>query len=249
MRISAFLQLYNELSNGHLRRCLDNCRRWADAIYIYDDCSTDGSRDVYPEYTPANRVILGESRDFNAEIFHKQQLLDLVKLEGITDWIVWIDGDAVFDSYYTENMRHLLEDIESAGADCGDCGHLNLWRHPAWHRLDSGFNDLRPVCFWKMSDKLHYRPRSGLHRQQFPAGMGKPVRMPFSMLHYGFASREGIVRKYRTYKSLGAANVDRLADETTLELAKVPALWFPAGLLPPDYNTCEKPVGGDLLAE
>ena len=51
MRLVAFLQLRNELENGNLIRCLENCKKWADDIYIYDDCSDDGSQEIYQKYT------------------------------------------------------------------------------------------------------------------------------------------------------------------------------------------------------
>lgn len=241
MRISAFLQLYNELSNGHLRRCLDNCRQWADAIYIYDDCSDDGSRSVYLEYTSPERIILGERRDFDREIFHKQQLLELVRQEGATDWIAWIDGDAVFDANLTSRMREILSGVESLGADAASAHNLNLWRSESWYRLDSKFNNLDQVSFWKCSPALYYSPEVGLHRQQFPLGIAHKVHLPHNLLHYGFATREGIIRKYLTYKSLKAAAVDRLICERKLSMAKVPAELYPPGLLPPDHEVSVAP--------
>lgn len=234
LKISAFLQLYNEHSSGHLRRCLDNCSRWADSIYIYDDCSTDGSREVYREYTDASRVILGQDRAFNREIFHKQELLDLVKRENCTDWIAWIDGDAVFDRVLTERMRLVLENLDVHGFDSASVHYLNLWRSESHYRLDSGFNKLNPICFWKLSPDLHYDPADGLHRDQFPLGLQKTVHLPHNFLHYGFASREGIARKYLTYKRLGGEgrSLDRLIDEDGLKLAEVPAELYPDGCLP-----------------
>ena len=92
MRIVAFLQLYNELENGNLVRCLENCTKWADDIYIYDDCSDDGSQDVYLKYTERGNIIFGSERNFKKELFHKQSLLEMA-LKSRPDWIGWIDGD------------------------------------------------------------------------------------------------------------------------------------------------------------
>jgi len=109
MRLVAFLQLYNELENGNLIRCLENCKRWADDIYIYDDCSTDGSQEVYTQYTEKKNIILGSTHDFSMELFHKQQLLDLV-LGSNPQWIGWIDGDCVLCKELTERCKTLGKD-------------------------------------------------------------------------------------------------------------------------------------------
>ena len=107
MKIAAFLQLYNELENGHLIRCLENCRQWADEIFIYDDASTDGSWKVYFDYTDKDHVIFGKGRDFQAEIFHKQELLSLVQKSN-PDWIFWQDGDAILNRCMTTSLHEML---------------------------------------------------------------------------------------------------------------------------------------------
>lgn len=104
MKIIAFLQLYNELEKGHLTRCLTNCAQWADEICIYDDCSTDGSEDIYNLYAPPGNIIRGSLRDFAAEQYHKAALLELA-LSKEPDWIGWIDGDATLDRALTSDPK------------------------------------------------------------------------------------------------------------------------------------------------
>lgn len=241
MKLVAFLQLYNELSNGNLIRCLENCKKWAQEIFIYDDCSTDGSYDVYMQYTDASHVIVGNSRNFAHELYHKQRLLQLT-LASSPDWIGWIDGDTVLCKWILDNYHQFLSQFAAEGYDAIKVHNMNLWRHPAFYRLDNSFNDLWHVVFWRNNGKLNYQPSEGLHQQQFPKGLGKIGKLADDqvLIHYGFASELGIARKYLTYKSYGQRgwDLDRLVDEqTSFSLVKVPRHIYPEENLPPDYDT------------
>lgn len=242
MKIAAFLQLYNEFENGHLIRCLENCQKWATDIFIYDDCSTDSSRDAYLKYTSSSNIIFGKHRSFDTEIFHKKQLLELC-LRSNPNWIAWIDGDAVFSREITNNCVTILR--EHNAYDGLRIPYLNLWRHPAFYRTDNLFYGLQPLAFWKNNGRLHYNPKKGLHGQQFPDGMDKIVTLGGDkfFLHYGFASENWIVRKYLTYKSYGQNgwSLDRLIDENGLTLVKVAKDLYPEELVPSDYDRVVPP--------
>lgn len=245
-RVVAFLQLYNESSNGHLERCLTNCSDWADEIFIYDDGSTDGSHEVYWDYTDRRNVILGERNDFNGEIAHKAELLKLA-LSSEPDWIGWIDGDDTLDRYLTENLQDMIEECERMECDGMEIRNLNLWKHPAYARMDSMFNDCLKVNFWKNTGYLHYANQSpGLHRHQHPDGITNIAEVHNRhLLHYGFSDREWIIQKYLTYKSLGQSGwpLNRLIDEiTNFDLVKVPEEVYPANQVPEDWATAEMPL-------
>ena len=49
MKICGFLQIYNELEKGNLKRCITNLKKYCDYIAVYDDGSTDGSFDYLVE--------------------------------------------------------------------------------------------------------------------------------------------------------------------------------------------------------
>lgn len=246
MKIAAFLQLRNEHQNGNLIRCLSNCRQWSDEIWIYDDASDDGSQDIYLDYTTRDRIIFGTKRDFGAEVFHKQQLLTKV-MRSRPDWIIWIDGDTILCRRWTEKCRDILANCDRMGMDGVYLHNLNLWRHPAYYRLDMAFDGLWHMVAWKASGRLHYTPRMGLHQQQFPHGILCPGRAPYEepLIHYGFASHKAIVNKYLMYKAHGQRghNLDRLIDEqTSFVLQKVPREWYPEENVPSDYDQAPLPA-------
>lgn len=243
MKIVAIMQLRDELEKGNLIRCLDNTAKWADEIVIYDDCSIDGSRDVYSKYT--KHVTFGKKPMFRKENYVKASLLQKALVLKPT-WIVWQDGDAIMDRMLTENMSEILRRVQESGKTALQVHYLNLWRHPAWHRLDNKFNGLWPVAFWLNTGRLHYKPLPGLHRQQYPLGIEprKIARAGYQILHYGFASESAIVRKYLTYKGCGQDgwNLDRLIDESTsYELAKVRKDLYPEDNIPADWEMAEMP--------
>lgn len=243
MRLVAFLQLFNENETGNLVRCLDNCKVWADEIFIYDDCSTDGSQDIYKMYTDDSHIIYGTKREFDAELFHKQQLLNLV-LKTDPQWIGWIDGDTTLCKHLTRNVKEYLLELQEKGFDGCFLHNLNLWRHPAFYRLDSSFNGLWHVVFWKNNKVLRYEPTKRLHGQQYPIGMQTIFQASpqYPLLHYGFSSELQIVKKYLTYKSYGQSgdNLDRLINEKTLSLVKVDKAFYPDDP-PQDYDLAETP--------
>ena len=244
-KVVAFLQLYNEEETGHLIRCLTNCQSWADEIFIYDDGSTDNSREVYREFTDEKNIIFGGENDFKSELAHKEALLHLA-LRASPDWIGGIDGDDSLDRDLTKNLRERLSWVEESGGDGVILHNMNLWKNESFYRRDNHFNDLKKVNFWKNTGKLCYMNTSpGLHRPQHPDGLECLIELPANrLLHYGFASREWIIQKYLTYKGLGQRGwaLDRLIDEmSSFELAKVPLNAFPIGQVPNDWHTVETP--------
>lgn len=250
MKLIAFLQARNESEQGNLIRYLENIKNIADEICIIDDASTDDSMEIYQKYTEKDNIIQSPQRMFGHELFLKAALLP-VALKHNPDWIVWTDADTILSRSLTENCREVLQDVESKGFDGAYLHNLNLWRHPAFYRVDNQFNGLSHLVFWRNSGNLRYEPYPGLHQAQYPKGMNKITKLCglenggfHELLHFGFASEENIARKYLTYKSYGQSGwaLDRLIDEqSSFDLRRVPKELFPAENIPPDYDTVEKP--------
>lgn len=243
------LQARNESESGHLKRYLENIKKIADEIFIVDDASTDNSLEIYQQYTDKDHILRSEKRNFSNELYLKAALLPII-LKSNPDWIVWSDADTILSKDLSD--RHLLaeflEHLNRNDHDGAYLHNLNMWRHPAFYRYDNQFNGLWHMVFWKNTGRLHYNPSPGLHQQQFPHGILKPHggrdNPNHELLHYGFASKDDIIRKYLTYKSYGQSGwaLDRLIDEqSSFVLRKVPKDLFPAENLPDDYDTVEIP--------
>lgn len=241
-KIIAFLQLYNESEKGNLVRCLENCKQWSDEIVIYDDASTDDSLNIYLNYTDRNNIIIGTENEFNKELYHKQKLLELA-LSKDPDYIGWIDGDDIFDKALTEDMQGFLNYLPS-NIDAVWLHNVNLWRDECFYRVDSEFNSNEKANIWRNNGNLKYEPSIGLHKPQTPIGLENYIKYGHNLIHYGFSSERSIVRKYLDYKKQGQNGwmLDRLIDESSMRLFKLPKEVYPTKNIPLHYDTVEEPI-------
>ena len=235
MKIIGFSQLRNELSNQNLEnwfRCMEFC----DFIYIYDQDSTDGSKEYYKNY-PNTVVIESPVNDFEREISCKDILLTkLLREHPDVDWIFWIDGDTILDGRLLKNdakeIRYVLKKATEHKIDTLVLGHYNLWRSDLHHRVDNDYDWFHKNgrrVFWRNNGHLKFVDNGGLHQPQYPHGLHKQARIDRNLIHRGFATDEQIINRHRLYKSKGQSgpSLDRLLDENTLEVQEVPPDVFP----------------------
>lgn len=232
LKLTAMLQMYNELEQGNLPRYMDSISRYCDSLVVYDDGSTDGSIDyIIDEWSDKIELKFyrSDKNDFVAEVDHKSKLLEMSRELG-TNWLFRIDADEVIEKRGEDGgIRQLCERGDSEGFDSFAFRNANLWRNPRYYRLDNSFNDFVSCRLWKITDNVKYTQTSrGLHQRAVPQGLCKETWADSITLHYGFASDESIIRKYKTYKSHGQSGWDlyRLIDERSLMIAKSKNEWF-----------------------
>jgi len=221
LRLLGFLQMYNESENDNLIRVLNHMKNFCDEIVIYDDGSTDDSVEIALKYT--KHVIRGKTNDFQNELQHKQQLLNLA-LSLNPDWIVWLDADEVFDrDGTTHGIRALCNYGNVKGIDGFSFQEFNLWKSTNKYRVDGLWNKLWQVRLWKNNENLKFLQEKGLHRQIYPLGLKKIYRSDIKVIHYGFSSEKKIKEKYEMYKKNGQTGklLNMLIDETTIKLKKI----------------------------
>jgi hypothetical protein len=248
MKIIGFTQIRNELSKGNLHNWLKQMFEFCEYVYIYDQNSDDGSKEVYKNH-PNLIVVESEINDFKNEIFCKNILLEkLLNEHPDTDFIFWLDGDSLIDDNLLKDnnliLNSILENAIKNNVDGILMEHYNLWRSDIYYRVDSNYHDLSSgVCaIWRNNGNLHYHKVSGLHQQQFPNGMTKKIKIPFGIIHRGFATDYQIITKYNLYKSHGQNgwDLDRLLDETNLTVEKLPTdvlpSWFELTDVEPPMN-------------
>jgi glycosyltransferase involved in cell wall biosynthesis len=224
MKLAAFLQIYNEETKGNLRRCLDSLSLYCDVICIYDDASTDNSVEVAESYEKV-RLIRGDKNEFNKEIHHKQKLLEFTK-QFNPDWLFWMDADEIIEKRGEDGaLRDLCRDTRF---DSYDFRQVNFWRSERYYRVDGQFNSGIFRRLWRCKLQVEYSVADGLHRKPYPENTDPVKTSDLRILHYGFASTDNIVDKYRTYKQHGQSGwaLDRLVDETRLTLAATDKEWL-----------------------
>ena len=230
-KIVGFSQLHNELELGNLEnwfKCMEVC----DEIYIFDQASTDGSREFYKKFDNVH-IIESDTNRFEEELVCKQELLDkLLAEQPDTDWIIWMDGDTLLDARLLERpnpesdetvLHELLFNLDLNKIESASLGHYNLWRSDVWHRVDDQYDHFMHagrMALWKNNGKLKFNVEEGLHKSQHPVGIRNSVRLQFNLIHRGFATDEQILKKYENYKSRGQSGwaLDRLLEESTLKV-------------------------------
>lgn len=229
MKIIGFTQIRNELSKGNLHNWLRQMFEICEYVYIYDQNSDDGSKDVYKDY---NKLIVIESKtnDFKNEIICKDILLKkLLSEHQDTEFILWLDGDSLIDANLTngncEILYSICEHAKKNNIDGILFEHYNLWRSDIHYRVDNRYHDLNHgVCaLWRNNGNLEFSKLNGLHKPQFPNGIVKTTKIPFGIIHRGFATDYQIMTKYNVYKAHGQNGwaLDRLLDEATLQTQKI----------------------------
>ncbi len=98
------------------------------------------------------------------------------------------------------------------------------------------------MAFWKNTGNLMFNTEVGLHKSQHPVGIRTAARMPFNLIHRGFATDEQILTKYDNYKSRGQSGwaLDRILNESTLRVEKVPREELPHWLEVDEQNPKQK---------
>lgn len=203
-----------------------------DYIYIYDQASTDGSKEFYKNYTKTV-VIESETNDFMHERRCKDDLLKKLREEHPDcDWVLQADGDIIIDGRLIKNNGNRLREIcDITPVECGfiSVGHLNLWRSDIHYRVDSQYHCINEggiICLWRFNKDLHFPRVGGLHGSPTPIGItGVEHRHQYYYIHRGFATDERVMAQYDMYYSHGQRgwDLERLMHEdNNLDLRVVP---------------------------
>ena len=235
VKIVAFIQMFNEVKKGNLRRCLENCKQWADDIAIYDDASTDDSVAVAREYTP--HILLGKQNAFHHELAHKQELLQLA-LTLNPDWIMWVDCDEILDRHGTTGGLRTLAETARPEIDVFAFREVNLWRSQTYARKDAKFESARFPRLWRVIDGICFKIREGLHHRLVPITNTQTEQSSIRVIHYGFWAYKRMLEKIGAMEPRkqfhAIARKNWILDERGCDCYRVPTDWFPEENVPPD---------------
>ncbi len=229
--IICICQIYNELDKGNLDRFVKCIMPHVDGLAVFDDGSTDGSYEYMLKHTP--HVIRGEKTDLADEMRKKQVLLDYA-LQLKPDFILWLDADEVFTANANSKLQELCAYCVENQIDGISFHELNLWRSKSWRRTDNMYDDGWFVRLWRVTPDISYgETKRGLHQKPYPTTIQRiECAEDVQVIHYGFSSERLLAYKYLVYKAYGQTGslLDRLIDEKSLTLKKVPKELFPEGL-------------------
>ena len=234
MRVAGFVKVRNEIiKEGNLYRLLDQLDALCDFGVICDDASTDGTAEVLRRWVSGERKLAGwklihvpcEEQNFANEMAVKQRMLEVLHEQPWKpDWILWMDGDELFErnapALGAPSLRAWLYEVERQPdpPDVWAFHYTQLWRGIEWARVDDGFDDGWFWKLWRYSPDLSFTTADGaLHRAQFPQNFMKPImqavdrhrgsygkaqRAPWEILHLGNVGKN-LVWKAIQYRNSG----------------------------------------------
>lgn len=233
-KIYAFIQMYNEFSTGHLQRCLENCKEWADDIIIYDDCSTDESVEFALNYT--KHIILGSENDLSKETYHKQEMLNYIHNMDIKpDWLLWIDCDEIVDKYTLLNLKNFCNEKYAEDVDAYAFQQINLWRGERYYRTDGYFYKKEYnytygwfVRLWKYNENLSITTSDGYDQILYPNNLKKIKGSDFKIIHYGFSDYKKLLKHINVHNCTKEQLIDVASGEAYVRLANEGIEWAKA---------------------
>lgn len=238
MKLVAFSQMYNENTHKgvdgktNLKRFMDSISKYCDALVMFDDGSTDDSRQFVLSYLgigtlneieiPGN--VPGEN-NFKNELMHKARALEHCRRLN-ADWILWLDCDEVIEAKGERGGVKAM--CESETKDGINLFEINLWRTDRHYRVDELWAKGLFCRLWKLHDDLGFDIKEGLHNDLAPQGLNGRSTGALKVIHYGYADDKSILRKYATYKSHGQSGnaLSRMVNEQGLRVMSTPARWF-----------------------
>lgn len=186
---------------GTLPQSLAATRRFADAIVVLDDGSTDGTGDICKRHQAVSYYEY-QSLDFD-ERRDRNRILELAARFD-PDWVISIDADEVFemDRERAQRLMHLRDPhIQALGFHWytfWDPGHTNFRSDGAFGRTN-GFRMYR----WAPGLSIVLGTPEGLHCgniPQFPEGAHRFTNV--RVRHLGYDTEEKRQAKFRFYRKV-----------------------------------------------
>lgn len=231
LNIICIIQVFNEVQTGHIVDFFKYNVNLFDHIIVYDDGSTDGTLEYCKNFT--SYIIRDSDNNYKKEMSHKKKMLELAsKIDA--DYVVSLDADEILLLTRSE-LEKKCEALDRSSFNGISVNFINLWRSFNFKRVDSLFNDYRPVKIWKHNKNINPFANiiDELHQPLHPQYIDSILEdHSISILHTGFSTEQRILRKFLIYKKHGQTGFDllRLINEKNLELEEVPSEIIPTGL-------------------
>jgi glycosyltransferase involved in cell wall biosynthesis len=195
MKLVSILRVKNEILI--IKECLAKLSELSDEIIVLDNGSSDGTLEVYKDFSKVVQVLKTEG--FN-EGRDKIILLNAAK-ERNPDWILWIDGDEVFE----KNMnRSVMDRYMNSGYSKISFRLNNFWLSRKKFRIDGKhfLYTLHPQrSMWRNTDEAYFRNQI-IHNGDIDGIKGKKYISPYRLKHYGYVDKDKMREKAAQYKKV-----------------------------------------------
>ena len=192
MKLVAVLRIKNEMPV--VEECLSKLSSLVDEVIVLDNGSTDGTLDCYKKFAKIVEILHTEGYHEGRD---KCLLLEAVKKRN-PDWILWIDGDEIFEKNFT---RKEIEKYMQSPYNQILFRMFNFWLSKEDYRIDGDFfrYTIQPQrSMWRNIEGAYFSNKK-MHNGGIRGINSKIYLSPYRLKHYGYRDQEKIKSKYQTY--------------------------------------------------
>jgi glycosyltransferase involved in cell wall biosynthesis len=229
-------QVYNQNTlrgydgKTNIERFMESVSQYCDGLVVFDDGSTDGTRDVITSFSgdfeleiPSNSINTPDR-----EGYHRARSLEHCKRMG-ADWVLTLDPDEVIEKR-GEN-GHLRIVLDSVPDDIAGVGFYKreLWRSDRYVRVDTDWShriNVRAFRLPRGDETLRYDIEPAYRSSLVPDNLPTPyAKSALRILHYAYINDLAILEKYNRWMGLGV-DISSELDDSDVRLSDANPEWF-----------------------
>jgi len=196
MKLAAILRVKNQILT--IRECLSKLSSLVDKIVIVDNDSTDGTFGIYKRY-PKIRIIK-KTKGFNEG--RDKCLAHKLAKKLKPDWILWIDGDEIFEKNLVRN--DLEKYMNNPRLNQINFRIYNFWLSDKKYRVDGiwkKYTAFPQRQLWRNLPQAYFLDIP-FHNGGIRGVPPKHINSDFRIKHFGYVYPQQIKTKVKTYKKL-----------------------------------------------
>ncbi len=233
MKLVVMSQVYNQNTivgrdgKTNIQRFMESVSQYCDGLVIFDDGSTDGTRDVIASFSGDFELEI-PSNALNApsyENYHRARSLQHILRMG-ADWVVCLDPDEVLEKRAERGalramLEHQPDDVHGVGFYSKE-----LWRSDRYVRVDGSWAHRISLRAFRPAEDLTYDVKPAYRQPLAPENVPTPYgKSSLAIIHYAYADDASILHKYNRWKSLGV-NLSKEIEDAYLRLTDANPKWF-----------------------